>query len=297
MVAAVSHSREYFLRLTLLLGSVLYAATALGAGRAAGAICGTDPRQRSVLAAVVAASTLLLNVPVQLSNLAGKENALYGALLVAFVNLHLDRRVRHRPWFPILCGVVAGLILLTRVTPMSLAVVAVQPLTVRGRDRRLSYAGKYAIAAFGILLPWMAYAELTFRSMFPFSDQLNAHAAWTMLASDNRPALSMFARVIGEYYISCGRFAFGLEKGQLRRHIRDWQDIERQARLDHRAESRAKWREMRTESTFNSAVRHIAIPIVQACTRRSYHPDTRSIVLLNQISICWCSCSNTVSSF
>ncbi len=128
VIAYFANSREMFLRVALFVGAMVYAATALAAGRAAHLVWRNATHKGGELALVVTGALLLLNTPVQLSNLTGKENALYGLLFATLLNLHLHDRINRWPGFPIVSGAVAGLILLVRLSPISLAVVALQPV-------------------------------------------------------------------------------------------------------------------------------------------------------------------------
>jgi len=211
VAASISNSRELFLRLTLFIGALCYAATAVGAGRAASAIWRGVNREPAVVAMAVAAATLLLNTPVQLSNLTGKENALYGVLLVMLLNLHLDERFGEWRGLPVVSGMVAGLILLARLTPMSVAVVIIHPVLIRRVESRAAFTAKYAIALSLTLVPWIAYANMAFGSVLPWSVRLNANAAWAVLMSENRPAPWTLARTVADYVASCARFALGLK--------------------------------------------------------------------------------------
>lgn len=210
VLAFISHSRELFLRLALCTGALCYAITAVGAGRAASAIWRSVTGNTTVLAMTVATATLLLNTPVQLSNLTGKENALYGALLVTLLNLHLDQRLGRWRWLPVASGVIAGLILLARLSPMSVAVVAIHPLLVLRVESRVGFTLKYVLALSLTLLPWITYAGIAFGATLPSSVHLNAHSAWSVLSSPSHPAPSTLARVIAGYVVSCAQFAGGL---------------------------------------------------------------------------------------
>jgi hypothetical protein len=157
----------------------------------------------------VTGALFLLNTPVQLSNLTGKENALYGLLFATLLNLHLDDRISRWRGFPVVSGAVAGLILLARLSPMSLAVVALQPVMARKRQPGGPFILKYVVAAMLTMLPWLVYAKLAFGFALPSSDRLNIDAAWASIASDG-PGLWTSANVTADYLSACARFALGL---------------------------------------------------------------------------------------
>ncbi len=202
-------SREALLRSSLFLGAVCYALTAVGVARAATLLWCRAGRSGGAWAAAVAAIVFLVNTPVQASNLTGKENALYGLLFVLLLNLGLSERVASRPRFPFLAGGLAGLILLARLTPMSLAVVAIQPLMPAWRRSRVAFTARYAAAATLVVAPWAGYAIAAFGSPVPTSAFVRTEGLGAYLASGG-PGFRGSAQVVLEYLNACGRFSLGL---------------------------------------------------------------------------------------
>lgn len=75
-LALVMPSREAFLRASLVLAALCYALTALSAARVSALASQRTGHSGGAWAALVTAAVLLGNIPVQTSNLTGKENAL-----------------------------------------------------------------------------------------------------------------------------------------------------------------------------------------------------------------------------
>jgi hypothetical protein len=211
IVAFAASSREMLLRTALALGAILYGLTAFQIARLVTALWRQTNNAGGVIGAFVGAAALLLNTPVQMSNLTGKENALYGFFLISLLNLTPVHRVIGSRELAVRSGVLAGLIVLARVTPMSLAVLVLQPffyVPSNGRGR-VSFAVQYAIALIAVTLPWAVYAWWVFGSAVPTSSWLKASHMFDYVNSG--PSVTSMATTAVEYVMASMRFALGLD--------------------------------------------------------------------------------------
>lgn len=182
VLTAISYfcnSLETLFRTALTLNGCLYALTALVlAVTVRRMVSSLFPRLPPLAVAVssnAAALSFLCLHTVFLSSLTGKENALAALLLAALIaGMVHEWQGRHRP---LLIGALCGLLLLARITPSSLAYVAVALALLEGMRSRLIAVvacslpvllwGLFAREYFGHVLPMSMLVKMSSPSHFP----------------------------------------------------------------------------------------------------------------------------------
>jgi hypothetical protein len=206
-LGSVLSSRELFLRLALATSALLYAGAAVITGLTARAVWRTRRSSGGSAALMAAGAALLLNPQFSTSSLTGKENALYAAVFSSLIFLSLSATP---PW-PLSAkyarGCLAGLALLTRLTPMSVVATMLSYLPIVQRGNRRHLLGNIG-AALVVMLPWIVYATLAFGSIMPMSGRVKMEGFWPTLRTDADGIRIYYHATVG-YMAAVARFAFG----------------------------------------------------------------------------------------
>ncbi|OGO46155.1 MAG: hypothetical protein A2Z30_00810 [Chloroflexi bacterium RBG_16_64_43] len=168
-----------FVRAAVGLGALLYCLTGIGLFLLA-------RRWMRGWAALLAPAVWLFNPGLAGLYLTGKENALFAFLLVAstvVVARRLSRPASPRAaWVD---GVVIGLLVLSRVNAMAIALLfgaAILVASPGGLSERLRRTGWMALGAGAVLIVWAVYAWIALGAIFPNSGTAKLFGAWAALA-------------------------------------------------------------------------------------------------------------------